>query len=94
MKSNVYAFGMLVYELLLRKEPYQDEDQGVLPCPRPSLFACVIALHDMSKSSRLVFLQQISSGQVLRCAVSMVLLDLCSTKCMSRHEQRLKPLLC
>ena len=29
MKSNVYAFGMLTYELLLRKEPYQDEDLGV-----------------------------------------------------------------
>ena len=36
MKSNVYAFGMLAYELLLRKEPYQDEDQGVLT----SAFAC------------------------------------------------------
>lgn len=31
MKSNVYAFGMLIYELLLRKEPYQDEDQAVPP---------------------------------------------------------------
>ena len=31
VKSNVYAFGMLIYELLLRKEPYQDEDQGVPP---------------------------------------------------------------
>ena len=31
VQSNVYAFGMLIYELLLRKEPYQDEDQGVPP---------------------------------------------------------------
>ncbi|KAL3157894.1 hypothetical protein ABBQ32_012304 [Trebouxia sp. C0010 RCD-2024] len=30
MKTNVYAFGMLIYELLLRKEPYQDEDQAEL----------------------------------------------------------------
>lgn len=29
MESNVYAFGMLVYEVLLRREPYQDEDQEV-----------------------------------------------------------------
>ena len=31
MKSNVYAFGMLMYEVLLCKEPYQDEDQEVRP---------------------------------------------------------------
>lgn len=63
MKSNVYAFGMLVYELLLRKEPYQDEDQGVLPCPRPSLFACVIALHDMSNNQDLCSYNKSQAGK-------------------------------
>ena len=29
MKSSVFAFGMLMYELLHRKEPYQDEDREV-----------------------------------------------------------------
>ena len=29
--SNVYAFGMLTYEVLLRKEPYLNEDQQALP---------------------------------------------------------------
>lgn len=39
MKSNVHACGMLMYELLLRKEPYQDDDPGVLPCPKPPMIA-------------------------------------------------------
>ena len=36
MKSNVYAFGMLIHELLLRKEPYQDDDHEVQPYPLAS----------------------------------------------------------
>lgn len=45
MKSNVYACGMLMYELLLRKEPYQDDDPGVLPCPKPPMIAPCIVSH-------------------------------------------------
>ena len=36
MQANVYAFGMLTYEVLLRKEPYQDEDHGVLAHSHPA----------------------------------------------------------
>ena len=54
MASNVYALGMLAYELLLRKEPYQDEDQGVLPK--------AIAFHELGLHSKpLKFVLQIIS---------------------------------
>ncbi len=29
MRSNVYAYGMLIYEVLFHRVPYQDEDQEV-----------------------------------------------------------------
>ena len=57
MKSNVYAFGMLAYELLLRKEPYQDEDQGVLT----SAFAChELGLHFTASKTMKSVLQTVS----------------------------------
>jgi len=29
IRSNVYAYGMLIYEVLFHRVPYQDEDQEV-----------------------------------------------------------------
>ena len=29
LRSNVYAYGMLIYEVLFHRVPYQDEDQEV-----------------------------------------------------------------
>ena len=29
MRSNVYAYGMLIYEVLLHRVPYQDENEEV-----------------------------------------------------------------
>ena len=41
IRSNVYAYGMLIYEVLFHRVPYQDEDQQVslvlIFLPPPSL---------------------------------------------------------